>query len=154
MSLIYKLLIVNIAGLAITASFAFLGYVTQALNADVTYLVEVNIAIFTFGVFATFWRANKLRLAFYDNYYDFTGRNQFIDDIPSILTTIGLLGTMIGFVIGFEGVSDLEKDLPLIITGFKTAIWTTIVAGYLSIWMEINKRMLFTATTKWFYEGK
>lgn len=72
------------------------------------------------------------------NYYIFVS-------IPNVFVTFGILGTFIGIVYGLYGlkIEDLQKSLPIMIDGLKTAFWTSIAGIIGSVVMRtfISKRI-------------
>jgi hypothetical protein len=154
--LMYRLFITNGVGLATVVLLWFLGYVQQAIQGDQTHLIYLITAVFLFGVVSTFHRASKVSKLMDSfksglpvskvNSTKFLVKSSHLDDIPEILAGLGLLGTLMGFVLGFAGVTDLDKDSAVILAGFSTAIWTTITSTFLFIWTLINKRILFTTS--------
>ena len=72
------------------------------------------------------------------------------------LVILGLIGTVIGFIIALSGVdpenaSDINAVTPMISTlvaGMSTALYTTLVGAVLNIWLMTNYHMLTTGTVK------
>ena len=60
-------------------------------------------------------------------------KRRWIEQIPSILSTLGVLGTFGGITVGlyFFDTADLDESIPLLLSGLKTAFFTSI-AGMLS----------------------
>lgn len=74
--------------------------------------------------------------------------------ISSTLVILGLIGTVIGFIIALSGVDpdkagDVAAIGPMVsklIDGMAVALYTTLVGGVLNIWLNINVNMLAGAT--------
>jgi hypothetical protein len=68
--------------------------------------------------------------------------------------TLGLLGTVIGFAMALSGVDSaslasaagVQKVAGQLMAGMRTAINTTIVGAVLGLWLDVNRRMIRTAT--------
>lgn len=92
-------------------------------------------------------RANLLRLKLTN---DAVG----IRHVANTLVFLGLVGTVIGFILALSGVdpeaaSSTEKVAPMIstlITGMSIALYTTLVGAVLHVWLNINYRMLSAGT--------
>ena len=72
------------------------------------------------------------------------------------LVLLGLIGTVIGFIIALSGVdpesaSDVQSIAPMVsslIEGLSTALYTTLIGSVLNVWLMINYRLLAGGTTK------
>ena len=72
------------------------------------------------------------------------------------LVFLGLIGTVIGFIMALSGVdptkvADAENIAPMVsalISGMSTALVTTLVGGVLNIWIMANYQMLATGTAR------
>ncbi len=70
--------------------------------------------------------------------------------LANALVFLGLIGTVIGFIIGLSGIdaaatSDVDKIAPMItelINGMSVALYTTLLGAVLNIWLNINVRIL------------
>ena len=66
-------------------------------------------------------------------------RRKWLDQLPSIISTLGVLGTFIGItkgLIGFD-TSALDQSIPILLDGLKTAFLTSILGMFGS--MTLNK---------------
>ena len=78
-----------------------------------------------------------------------------IRQIANTLVVLGLLGTVIGFIISLSGVkpdaaSDVAAISPMVATliyGMSVALYTTLVGAILNIWLMVNYRILATGTS-------
>ena len=77
-----------------------------------------------------------------------------IRNLANSLIFLGLIGTVIGFIIALSGVdpehvSDVEAISPMIanlIDGISVALYTTLVGAVLNIWLMANYHMLASGT--------
>jgi len=84
-----------------------------------------------------------------------TARIGVVRHIANILVTLGLLGTVVGFIISLSGVKpDVAADInsvgPMVstlIVGMSVALYTTLVGAVLNIWLMANYQILSTGTT-------
>lgn len=80
----------------------------------------------------------------------------FVRGIAGGLVLLGLIGTVIGFIIALSGVdpagvSDVNSVGPMVstlIAGMSTALYTTLVGSVLNIWLMINHGLLMGGTIK------
>ena len=76
--------------------------------------------------------------------------------VASSLVLLGLIGTVIGFIIALSGIdpqkaSEFASISPMVSTliqGMSTALYTTLVGGVLNLWLMTNYHMLATNTVK------
>jgi hypothetical protein len=79
-----------------------------------------------------------------------------IRNFANSLVILGLIGTVIGFIIALSGVdpenaSDISAVTPMVSTlvdGMSTALYTTLVGAVLNIWLMTNYHVLATGTVK------
>ena len=77
-----------------------------------------------------------------------------VRQIANSLVFLGLIGTVIGFIIALSGVdptsvSQVEKIAPMVsilISGMSVALYTTLLGAVLNLWLSINQRILTTGT--------
>lgn len=82
-------------------------------------------------------------------------RNSVVRHIANTLVILGLLGTVIGFIMALSGVSpeaagDIKAVGPMIsklIGGMSVALYTTLVGAVLNVWLMANYHLLATGTT-------
>jgi hypothetical protein len=83
-------------------------------------------------------------------------RAGIIRHVAGSLVLLGLIGTVIGFIIALSGVdpeqaSDVSSVTPMVSTlieGMSTALYTTLVGAVLNIWLLINYHLLAGGTVK------
>lgn len=70
-------------------------------------------------------------------------KKRWIEQLPSIISTLGVLGTFLGITIGlvFFDTSDLDASIPLLLSGLKTAFFTSLAGmiGSLVLSRIVNK---------------
>jgi len=79
-----------------------------------------------------------------------------IRNFANSLVTLGLIGTVLGFIIALSGVdpehaSDVSAVTPMVSTlvaGMSTALYTTLVGAVLNVWLMTNYHLLATGTVK------
>ena len=85
-----------------------------------------------------------------------TQRISLVRQIANSLVLLGLIGTVIGFVIALSGVdpeeaANVKAIAPMVSTmieGMSTALYTTLVGSVLNLWMLANYQLLATGTVK------
>jgi hypothetical protein len=79
-----------------------------------------------------------------------------IRHLANSLVLLGLIGTVIGFIIALSGVdaaaaTDVQAIGPMVSTlvaGMSVALYTTLVGSVLNIWLMLNYRLLESGTVK------
>lgn len=79
-----------------------------------------------------------------------------VKHIAGALVLMGLIGTVVGFIIALSGVdpqkaSNFDSISPMVSTlieGMSTALYTTLVGAVLNLWLMVNYRLLATGTVK------
>lgn len=79
-----------------------------------------------------------------------------IRHIANSLVLLGLIGTVVGFIIALSGVdpeqaADVKAVAPMISTlieGMSTALYTTLVGAVLNVWLMANHQILAGGTVK------
>jgi len=83
-----------------------------------------------------------------------SSRVAIVRHLAASLVLLGLIGTVIGFIISLGGVDpqkagDVSAIAPMVtklIDGMSVALYTTLVGGVLNIWLSINYNILATGT--------
>ena len=81
-------------------------------------------------------------------------RIQIIRIIANLLVFLGLIGTVIGFIIALSGVNaeavsqadSVASMVSTLIQGMSVALYTTLLGAVLNVWLNINHRVLSTGT--------
>ena len=76
--------------------------------------------------------------------------------LGSILVLLGLVGTVLGFIIALSGIdpdaaTDVSAIGPMVsslITGLGVALYTTLVGAVLNLWVMANYRLLESGATR------
>lgn len=79
-----------------------------------------------------------------------------VRNIANSLVLLGLIGTVLGFIIALSGVhpetaSDVSNITPMVSTlieGMSTALYTTLVGAVLNVWLMANHQLLAGGTVK------
>lgn len=85
-----------------------------------------------------------------------THRIAAVRNIANSLVLLGLIGTVVGFIIALSGVdpeqaSDVSAITPMVSTlieGMSTALYTTLVGSILNVWLMVNYQLLAAGTVK------
>jgi hypothetical protein len=85
-------------------------------------------------------------------------RTSAVRNIAGTLVVLGLIGTVIGFIMSLSGVkpevaSDAKAIAPMVttlITGMSVALYTTLVGALLNIWLMVNYHVLSAGTMNLF----
>lgn len=169
--LLLRFALANALALAFLGSAWATGYVEQAWVADTSRLSVVIVGVFMLGwMFAC--RAalqisrdlNRVRGGDdpfpgepTDNVKErLTGRVSIVRYVANSLVLLGLIGTVIGFIVALSGVkpgqaSDVSAIGPMVATlihGMSIALYTTLVGSVFALWLSVLHRMLVTAATK------
>jgi len=83
-------------------------------------------------------------------------RIAIVRNIANALVLLGLIGTVLGFIIALSGVdparaSDISAIAPMVstlISGMSTALYTTLVGAILNVWLMANHQLLAGGTVK------
>lgn len=96
-------------------------------------LAIIGVAV-TFYIFIRKWKNDEAELL---------KHKRVADNFPSIVSTLGVLGTFYGITSGLLGfdTADLDKSIPVLLEGLKTAFFTSLLgmAGSLILSSIINK---------------
>ena len=76
--------------------------------------------------------------------------------IANSLVLLGLIGTVIGFIISLSGVNpdavaDVKAISPMVsklLAGMSVALYTTLAGAALNLWLMVNHRLLSGATAR------
>lgn len=79
-----------------------------------------------------------------------------VRQIASTLVLLGLIGTVVGFIIALSGIrpdaaGDVKSVTPMIsnlISGMSIALYTTLVGALLNIWLMVNYQLLASGTVR------
>lgn len=169
--LLLRFTLANAFAVALLAAAWAVGYVGQVLVADTSHLSIAIAAVFVLGwLFACRAAAlisrdlNRVRRrddAFphepIDNLKErLAGRIAVVRQTANTLVLLGLIGTVIGFIVALSGVKpgeagDASAIGPMVSTlihGMSIALYTTLVGSVLALWLTVLHRILATAASK------
>jgi len=172
---------VNLVGLVLLGIAWRQGLVAQVWEADSSSLTLVIAGLFLWGMMLGGWRAWKLsdeldrvrgghvdgkcrayrdalrrgidpRVAAEALRTKLLQRVAFAKHLSGVLVTLGLIGTVIGFIIALSGVDpsqvgDAEAIGPMVaklIDGMGVALYTTLVGASFGMWAAFNHQVLAT----------
>ena len=83
-----------------------------------------------------------------------THKISVVRQIANILVFLGLIGTVIGFIVALSGVdaksaadaNNVAAMIGTLISGMSVALYTTLLGAVLNLWLTINYRLLATGT--------
>lgn len=83
-------------------------------------------------------------------------RIAIVRNIGNTLVLLGLIGTVLGFIVALSGVdperaADVSAITPMVstlISGMSTALYTTLVGAVLNVWLMANHQLLASGTVK------
>ena len=83
-------------------------------------------------------------------------RISVIRHLGNTLVLLGLIGTVLGFIIALSGVdpdtaSDVNSIAPMVSTliqGMSTALYTTLIGSIFNVWLMANFQMLSSGTVQ------
>jgi len=154
--LLFRVTLLNIAaGVGVIWAHAN-GYVMPVFTSDTTNISYGIAALFVVGMASVYWRAWKIggakdmlkagtaRAHVERRAAKMFAKNEHIADIVNWLLGLGLLGTIVGFSMALGSMS--ADDPAGVESAMRTAIGTTIIGTILSMWLDVARRMLDTAT--------
>ena len=164
--LLLRFAVLNMVACALVGAAWFQGWIIAAYDGDQTRMVVVIAAVFAVGFITcgnrireTSEDLNRVKAGVVPSWLAlpewalrlklgarFAGPRY----VANSLVFLGLIGTVIGFIIALSGVrpdaaSDVAAIGPMIstlITGMGVALYTTLVGAVLNIWLMLNVRLL------------
>ena len=173
-SLIFRFLLLNVLAFALLGAAVREGYIDKIIDADETRLSIAIFLVFLVGLGISSWRAwqinreidtlsrsatssepaekpsvGSLRL-------NLSQRIAAVRHIANLLVLLGLIGTVLGFIIALSGVDpdsagDVNSIAPMVsvlIKGMSTALYTTLIGSVLNVWLTANYQILAGGTVK------
>jgi len=127
----------NLCAMAGLFSLWIDNWIMMAVDGDATKITLLIAALFIVGLIISARRA-------------FGGDIRVIRQIANSLVMLGLIGTVIGFIIALSGVdpasaSDINAISGMIstlITGIGVALYTTLAGSVFSLWLTVNYNIL------------
>jgi hypothetical protein len=169
-----QLLLINTIALCMVYLFWLNSWVSLAISADPTYIIFVITGILVWGLYLSFKRSYQLdheidnldqTKADLGNHTQesltmrFGNRLQFIQFLSSSAVMLGLIGTIIGFIIGLYGIDPnmivnldtMVQSVVQILAGMSVAFYTTLVGCLVNIWLDFNIVVINQGLTRLFY---
>lgn len=182
--LLLRYILLNVVAFALLGAAWSQGYVHKVINADQTYLSVVIFLVFIVGlVLCTqkLWQTNReidaLKtvdglqsktvshlLVERQNESAISGstrlrlshRISVVRHLGNTLVLLGLIGTVLGFIIALSGVdpdtaADVNSIAPMVsklIQGMSTALYTTLIGSIFNVWLMANFQMLSSGTVQ------
>lgn len=182
--LLLRYILLNVVAFALLGAAWSQGYVHKVINADQTYLSVVIFLVFIVGlVLCTqkLWQTNReidslktpegLKsktishlLVQRDSETAISGsmrlrlshRISVVRHLGNTLVLLGLIGTVLGFIIALSGVdpetaADVNSIAPMVSTliqGMSTALYTTLIGSIFNVWLMANFQMLSSGTVQ------
>lgn len=161
--LIYRIFIFNACATALFAWSFVKGYVQEIVVGDTSRITVAIAVLFAIGMWSIGVRTLKVSKALNDlksgkpvnpDGVKFIAKGEHIDDISNWLVTLGLLGTVVGFIMALASMDQnamstaqgVQQSIGQLVGGMKVAIYTTLVGGVFGLWLDVNRRILKTAT--------
>ena len=187
--LMLRFSLINIIGFIFLFVTFSQGYITKAIDADITNVILLIFVLFILGFLISsvraFWISKQLNYAeaksqnknsiayqYQSNIkgLDASSRNNlassvriklagkinFIKFIANTLVILGLIGTVIGFIIALSGVEagvssnpeEISKMITTLIQGMSVALYTTLAGSICSVWLNICYHILSSGANK------
>ncbi len=184
--LLLRYFLLNVVAFALLGVAWSQGYVHKVVHADQTYLSVVIFLVFIVGlVLCTqkLWQTNReidalksasglqstvvahlVNASSEHNNTSISGstrlrlahRISVVRHLGNTLVLLGLIGTVLGFIIALSGVdpdkaSDVNAIAPMVSTliqGMSTALYTTLIGSIFNVWLMANFQMLSSGTVQ------
>jgi len=172
--LIFRFSLVNVLAFGLLGAAWWEGYIDTVLAADQTRLSVAIFICFAVGFLISAKHAlnisreiDDLRAGSTKTHDQMqTSQGAFrmrmaqriapVRHIANTLVLLGLIGTVLGFIIALSGVdpdtvSDVNSIAPMVsvlIQGMSTALYTTLIGSILNVWLMANYQILTGGTVK------
>jgi hypothetical protein len=184
--LVLRFALLNVLAFALLGAATIQGYVGMVLDADRTYLSVIIFAVFLAGLAICahkVWQTSGeidalngpqgLRASSLAHLIKFDENNtptvqdgsmrlrlaqriSVVRHLANTLVLLGLIGTVLGFIIALSGVSpeqasDVNAIAPMVSTlirGMSTALYTTLIGSILNVWLMANFQILSGGTVQ------
>ncbi len=184
--LLLRYFLLNVVAFALLGVAWSQGYVHKVVHADQTYLSVVIFLVFIVGlVLCTqkLWQTNReidalksisgLQSPAVSHLVNISGKHSnasisgstrlrlshrisVVRHLGNTLVLLGLIGTVLGFIIALSGVdpdkaSDVNAIAPMVSTliqGMSTALYTTLIGSIFNVWLMANFQMLSSGTVQ------
>lgn len=177
--LFYKWILVNITGCSFFAAAYMSGWVNTVVESDTTGITWIIFVLFVFGSILSGLKTWKISQeinfvksghknghgAYFNKLYKSSKRKEslvealklrffaktlYIRYIANSLVLLGLIGTVVGFIIAMEGVTPeaagnidaLGGTISALTHGMGVALYTTLVGAIGNLWLTFNQTLL------------
>src|SRR3546814_12331199 len=157
--LVYRLIVVNFFAMAMLFWAWSQGHVQTVIRGDESKLTYAIVLLFLVGMCSIVARAYRVAKALNTlkrggankiNPEKFVAKGDHIDEIATWLVTLGLIGTVVGFIVALSALSGgnltnaqgIQVMIGKMTAGMQAAIYTTLAGSVLGFWLEVNKRNL------------
>lgn len=154
-NLFYRWLCTNIFGFSLLIVAYINEWVSTVLSADTTnIIIPVIFGVFIWGTILcghNIWKYSK-NIINDKSFSTYT----FVRYLANSLVLLGLIGTVMGFIVALSGVdpltvSNIDSITPMVatlISGMSIALYTTLVGSIFNIWLSLNNNILMTGLAK------
>jgi hypothetical protein len=169
--LLLRFALANVFAVALLAAAWAVGYVDKVLVADTSHLSIAIAGVFVLGWLFACRAAASIsrdlnRVRHHDEEFPceptdnlkerLASRIAVVRQTANTLVLLGLIGTVIGFIVALSGVKpgeagDASAIGPMVSTlihGMSIALYTTLVGSVLALWLTVLYRILATAASK------
>lgn len=168
--LIYRVTLLNLLAFLGCAAAYERGWIDMVVQGDQSRIVFLIGAILITCLCAQYWRCWRVSRDINAFKTDPDGSAVWIEtlrvgrdkammkvawmgDASGWLVGLGLLGTVVGFIMALAGVAPdsllsakgVSGNVSALMAGMRVAMFTTLIGGIASLWVEVNGRMITTA---------
>lgn len=164
-----RLTALNLLGFALMALFAWNGQFSTILATDITYITSIISGFFLFALCLVYWRGWQIDTRHLPDHHTqkesqiqarLANRLVWIKSIAYGCVLLGLIGTVIGFIVAFSSVpvdqtfnvEMLSRIMPELINGMGIALYTTLAGAISSLWLHFNLTILTQGLGKLYVE--
>lgn len=160
-----RFVLINLAAIALLTLASVKGWTMLVIEADMSRLTLVIAGFLLVGLGLCAWRFATLPRGPKNDVFYHTERGAWIDErlktirlIVDLLPLLGLIGTVVGFVIAFYGLDvtalgsadDAAQVVGGMLKGVGVALYTTLVGALAGAWLNLCYRTLEShATALW-----
>lgn len=180
--LLYRFILLNSIIFVCFGAALHYGWIIAFIQNDQSYISLVIISVFILSIIYQFWRAlttskkiNALKYAIKNNVVQEKYKHisiypvekllvlrdkdlqkiRWMGKVAAWLVVLGLIGTVIGFIIalsgvpeaslsGSEGVSGIQHSVALLVQGMYVALFTTLAGSIAGLIVELNASLIHT----------
>jgi hypothetical protein len=170
-----KLIVVNVIAMMLLYFFWMNSWVHYAVASDPTMIIFVIIACLGWGLALCIrrsWQIDRELANIHDAdqrlrpYTEtslqmrFANRLAFIQHLAGTVVILGLVGTVVGFIIALFGISPetlasmdtMVRAITQILSGMSVAFYTTLVGMLAALWLDFNLIVLNQSLSKLYFK--